>query len=222
MNICDQNLKGMFAVSFNINMGGQLIKLYDCAWRGLIKQGKPGDMEMTAGHYLSLGHRPWEENTTSAQTFHVRENKRGLAALMHRSSHPSECTVRLPRTSISGVIVRWNITGDEVACLLAAAVLPESLTPAAEAIPICREVVARWSHRVNEARPWALSHPATTADPSPDYCNEIVISLLSKRCYTSTRVCTYVRKRRERPSLLKFPEVVEVESVSVVNNTMFG
>ncbi|CAB1453446.1 unnamed protein product [Pleuronectes platessa] len=30
----------------------------------------------------------------------------------------------------------------------------------------------KWELRVNEARPRALSHPATAADPSPDYCNE--------------------------------------------------
>lgn len=52
-----------------------------------------------------------------------------------------------------------------------------------EAIPICREGVARWSPRVNEARTRALSHPATAADPSPDYCNETVRGLLTKRSY---------------------------------------
>lgn len=30
----------MFVISFNNNISGQLIKLYDCTWRGLIKRGE--------------------------------------------------------------------------------------------------------------------------------------------------------------------------------------
>lgn len=52
----DQSLVGMFVISFNNNIGGQLIKSYNCTWRGLIKSGDSEGMEMTAGHYLSLGH----------------------------------------------------------------------------------------------------------------------------------------------------------------------
>lgn len=43
-------------ITFINNIGGQLIKLYDCTWRGLIKCGDSEAIEMTAGHYLSLGH----------------------------------------------------------------------------------------------------------------------------------------------------------------------
>ncbi len=39
----------MFVISFNNNIGGQLIKLYNCTWRGLIKSGDSEGMEMTAG-----------------------------------------------------------------------------------------------------------------------------------------------------------------------------
>lgn len=60
-----------------------------------------------------------------------------------------------------------------------------------EAIPICREGVARWSQRVNEAKTWALSHPATVADPSPDYCNETVKRLLTKHHYKHTHTHIY-------------------------------
>lgn len=50
----------MFAnLCFNNNIDGQLIKLYDCAWRGLIKRGDSEGIDMTAGHYLSLGHSIW-------------------------------------------------------------------------------------------------------------------------------------------------------------------
>lgn len=37
-------------ISYNNNNGGQLIKLYDCTWRGLIKSRDSEGMEMTAGH----------------------------------------------------------------------------------------------------------------------------------------------------------------------------
>lgn len=93
--------------------------------------------------------------------------------------------------------VRWSdYRGRDVIFTFAGLTAEElkSLSLAAEAIPICREGVARWSQRVNEARPRALSHPATAADPSPDYCNEMVSRLLTKRHYISTQTHTHTHK----------------------------
>ena len=87
---------------------------------------------------------------------------------------------------ISGMNVRQKIRGKGILSFLLLDSLQKSLSQGAEAIPICREGVVRWSQGVNEARPKVLSHPATTADPRPDYCNEMVRRLLIKRHYIST------------------------------------
>lgn len=60
---------------------------------------------------------------------------------------------------------------------------------------MCHEGVARWSQRVNEARPRALSHPATAADPGPDCCNEMVRRLLTKSHYIYKYISSYTRGR---------------------------
>lgn len=91
---------------------------------------------------------------------------------------------------ISDMIVRQKIRGDGIQSLHSLDSLLKSLSHTAEAIPICREGVARRSQRVNEARPRVLSHPATAADPGPDYCNERELLIKCHYISTYTHTCT--------------------------------
>lgn len=80
------------------------------------------------------------------------------------------------------------------------------------------EGVARWSRRVNEAVPSALSHPATAADPGHDYWNETIWTLLSKR----HRVSIFARSdeigRHVRQKTRRTMKQVTKETMEIIHN----
>lgn len=95
---------------------------------------------------------------------------------------------------------------------------------------MCHGGVARWSQRVNEARPRALSHPATAADPGPDCCNEMVRRLLTKSRYIYINISprthaavfrlNLVRSPREnKTSALEETENGDIRLIEIINNT---